>query len=119
MLIRTKHIPVIEEYDVVVCGGGPAGFVAAVAAARCGAKTALIERYGFLGGMATAGAVAPVTEFMHDGRLVVGGIPLEFVRRLEKKGEGTMCPPRGNFVCHPEGYKLEAQRMVLEAGVDL
>ena len=118
-LTRTKQIPVIGEYDVVVCGGGPAGFVAAVAAARCGVKTALIERYGFLGGMATAGNVAPVTEFMHNGELVVGGIPLEFVRRLEAKGQGVMCPPRGNFVCHPEGYKLEAQRMVTEAGVEL
>ena len=118
-LTRTKQIPVIGEYDVVVCGGGPAGFVAAIAAARCGAKTALIERYGFLGGMATAGNVAPVTEFMHQGELVVGGIPLEFVRRLEAKGQGTMCPPRGNFVCHPEAYKLEAQRMVREAGVSL
>lgn len=118
-LTRTKQITVIGEYDVVVCGGGPAGFVAAIAAARCGAKTALIERYGFLGGMATAANVAPVTEFMHQGKLVVGGIPLEFVRRIEEKGKGTMCPPRGNFVCHPESYKLEAQRMVLDAGVSL
>lgn len=118
-LTRTHQIPVTGRYDVVVCGGGPAGFVSAVAAARCGAKVALIERYGFLGGMATAGNVAPITEFMHEGKLVVGGIPLEFVRRLEARGQGTMCAPRGNFVFHPEGYKLEAQRMVLEAGVAL
>lgn len=118
-LTRTYQIPVIGHYDIVVCGGGPAGFVSAVAAARCGAKVALIERYGFLGGMATAGNVAPITEFMHEGKLVVGGIPLEFVRRLEANGQGTMCAPRGNFVFHPEGYKLEAQRMVLESGVDL
>lgn len=118
-LSRTRRIPVSDHYDVVVCGGGPAGFVAAIAAARCGARVALIERYGFLGGMATAGNVAPITEFMHQGTPVVGGIPLEFVRRLEQNGQGSMCAPRGNFVFHPEGYKLEARRMIDEAGVKL
>ena len=49
--------PLAGKYDVVVAGGGPAGFIAAVTAARQGAKTALIERYGFLGGMATTGYV--------------------------------------------------------------
>lgn len=48
------------SYDVVVVGGGAAGLAAAVTAAGCGARTALIERYGFLGGMATAGMVSTV-----------------------------------------------------------
>ena len=48
------------SYDVVVVGGGAAGLAAAVAAARSGARTALVERYGFLGGMATAGMVSTV-----------------------------------------------------------
>src|SRR5438046_573319 len=48
------------SYDVVVVGGGAAGLASAVAAARSGARTALIERYGFLGGMATAGMVSTV-----------------------------------------------------------
>jgi hypothetical protein len=48
------------SYDVVVMGGGAAGLAAAVAAARSGARTALVERYGFLGGMATAGMVSTV-----------------------------------------------------------
>lgn len=55
-----RSIPIVEEADVVVCGGGPGGFPAAVAAARHGAKTVLIERYGFMGGLATAGLVAPI-----------------------------------------------------------
>ncbi len=46
-------LPVVAEADVVVAGGGTAGFVAAVAAARSGAKTILIERYGYLGGSLT------------------------------------------------------------------
>ena len=52
-----KRTHVVREVDVVVVGAGPAGFGAAVAAARNGAETVLIERYGFLGGMLTAGLV--------------------------------------------------------------
>ncbi len=114
-----KNVPVIGKYQIVVCGGGPSGFIAAIAAARCGAKVALIERYGFLGGMATAGMVAPITEFMHNGELIAGGIPLEFVQRMESKGSGKMCAPRGNYVFHPEVYKLTAQQMIKEENIDL
>lgn len=52
--------PYPNEYDVIVAGGGPAGIAAAVSAARAGAKTALIERYGILGGMLTSGHVQPI-----------------------------------------------------------
>lgn len=52
--------PYPNEYDVIVAGGGPAGIAAAVSAARLGAKTALIERYGILGGMLTSGHVQPI-----------------------------------------------------------
>lgn len=49
-----------KEYDVIVAGGGPAGIAAAVSAARLGARTAIIERYGILGGMLTSGHVQPI-----------------------------------------------------------
>ena len=49
-----------DSYDVIVAGGGPAGIAAAVSAARLGAKTALVERFGLLGGMLTTGHVMPI-----------------------------------------------------------
>ena len=54
-----KEIPVIAETDVLVVGGGPGGFSAGVMAARRGAKTLVVERYGCLGGMAVFGEVIP------------------------------------------------------------
>ena len=54
------------DYDVVVAGGGPAGINAAIASGRAGAKTLLIERYGFLGGMSTIALVYPWMTF-HTG----------------------------------------------------
>ncbi len=119
LLSIQKEAPVAGAYDLVVCGGGPSGFIAAIAAARRGAKVALIERYGFLGGMATAGLVAPISQFCYNGERVVGGIPWEFVSRLEEMGGATIEYPLGSVCFEPEAYKLLAQRMVLEAGVDL
>lgn len=119
MVFIKKEAPVAGAYDVVVCGGGPSGFIGAIAAARGGAKVALIERYGFPGGMATAGLVAPISEFCYNGRLVVGGIPWEFAGRLEEAGGATIEYPLGSVCFDPEAYKLLAQRMLLEAGVEL
>ncbi len=116
---QTKEVPVIAEYDVVVCGGGPSGFIAAIAAARGGARTALIERYGFLGGMATASLVAPISVFNYNERRIIDGLPWEFIERLIEIGGAREEKPLGNITFSPEKYKLIAQRMVLEAGVDL
>ena len=107
------------NYDVIVCGGGPAGFIAATAAARQGAKTALIEKYGFLGGMATAGFVTPLSVFAFKGDLVIGGIPWDFVKRLEAMGGAFIEWPKANVDFDVELYKLCAQRMVLENGVSM
>ncbi len=114
-----KNIPVVGRYDVVVCGGGPAGFIAAIAAARKGASVALVEQYGFLGGMATTSYVAPLSVFTYKGRKVIGGIPWEFIERLEELGGGLIEKPLGNVAFDPELYKLLCQRMVLDAGVKL
>lgn len=114
-----KIAPLAGKYDVVVVGGGPAGFIAAIAAARKGAKTAIIERYGFFGGMATIGYVAPISVFALKNELVIGGIPWEFVKRLESMGGAFIEWPKANIDFDIELYKLCCQRMILEAGVDI
>lgn len=116
---QIRDVPVINEYDIVVCGGGPSGFIAAIAAARGGARTALIERYGFLGGMATASLVAPISVFNYNNRRIIDGIPWEFIERLIEIDGAREEKPIGNITFSPEKYKLIAQRMVLEAGVSL
>jgi len=114
-----KDVPVVGVYDVVVCGGGPSGFIAAIAAAREGAKTAIVERYGFFGGMATAAYVTPISVFSYNGKQTIGGIPWEFIQRLEAMGGAYIERPLHNIAFDVELYKLCAQQMVLEAGIDL
>ena len=118
-LTLTKQVNVVGSYDVVVCGGGPAGVFAALAAAKGGAKVAIVEQYGFLGGMATAGLVMPLSVFTYNNERVIGGLPWEFLERLEAMGGGYIEKPLGNVAFDPELYKLCMQRMVLEAGIDL
>lgn len=118
-LTLTKNIPVRAEYDCIVCGGGCAGFVAAISASRAGLRTALIERYGFLGGTATAGYVVPISGFYFKEKRVVGGIAWEFVQRLEAQGAAMVELPKGHVSVHPENYKLVAEQMVEESGVEL
>lgn len=64
-----KRVPVIGSYDVLVAGAGPAGICAAVAAARMGARVALVERYGVLGGNLTAGYVGPILGMVGKGTM--------------------------------------------------
>lgn len=115
----SQECPVLGEYDVVVAGGGPAGIMAAIAAARNGARTALLERYGFLGGMATAGLVTPISEYNKHGKRIIGGLPWALAERMHELGGAVLDYPIGNVPFDPEVYKLAAQRMVLEAGVTL
>src|SRR6201981_1205443 len=83
-----RQVPVYGEYEVAVLGAAPAGIAAAVAAARAGRRTLLIERYGFLGGMGTA---AGVTNFcgLHgnvygEHRRLVRGMACELWSRIER-----------------------------------
>ncbi len=75
-----------DRYDVLVIGGGNAGCAAALAAARSGARTLLVERYGFLGGTATAAMVGPWMTYHSGNERIVGGIAQEIVERLVALG---------------------------------
>lgn len=114
-------------FDVIVLGGGPAGIAAAVAAARAGAATLLIERYGFLGGMGTA---AGVTNFcgLHANRFgrmeqVVHGIAddlLDGISRLDGlKEPHTVFGKIQAQAYDTAAYKLAADQLLLDAGVKI
>ncbi len=116
-LILTKEIPIIAKYDLVICGGGCAGWVSAVSAARTGLRVALIERFGFLGGTATADYVIPLSGCFFKGERVVGGIAWEFVTRMVNAKGAVVELPKGHVSFDPELYKIIAWDMVKEAGV--
>lgn len=85
------------DYDIIVAGGGPGGVTAAIAAARNGAKTLLIEKNGFLGGMNTAAMVCPLMSFHAGDKQIVKGIAEEIIQRLiRRKGSlGHVRDPLG------------------------
>lgn len=113
------------HYDVVVIGGGPAGAVAAIAAARQGAKTLLVEQNGYLGGSLTSAGVGPQMTFHAGATQVVRGIPEEIVSRLKSLGlspghmEDSVGYASSITPFDAEGMKLVLETMALEAGVEL
>jgi len=125
-----KDLP-IRNFDIVVAGGGTAGVVAALAAARQGAKTMLIERKGYTGGTVTEGGTALHSffnlwqAFGVEKRQVVRGIPQEIIDRLMEvggcSGHAEMVKGYGyDSVCTAvdvELYKLVTMQMLDEAGV--
>lgn len=116
----------IERYDVVVAGGGAAGVAAAVGAARAGAHTLLVERYGFLGGAATNALVLSYCGFFTPGEAparTIGGVGAELLAGLSALGF-DIAPVRsksGNWIVilDVEAVKLALDRLVLGAGVAL
>jgi len=115
----------MPQYDVLVVGGGNAGCAAALAAARHGARTLLVERYGFLGGTATASMVGPWMTFHSSSERIVGGIAQEIVERLIAKGASPgHVHDASDYVAtitpfDPEVHKALLFEMMREAGVEL
>lgn len=117
----SMDVPIIAEVDVLVVGGGPAGVCAAVGAARAGARTFLVERHGFLGGMWTAGMVLTLAGFnswLRPYARCVDGVAGEWIRRAAAQGG---CQDHTGFVLNsdPETMKRVADELVEEAGVQL
>jgi hypothetical protein len=140
ILEAERKTPIRDEVDVLVVGGGTAGVTAAIAAARLGAKTLVIERYGFLGGLVTGGPTGMHTFFncYHDEagspnvpafrkKQLIKGLPQEIVDRLAEAGGGLghieleLCKRFVSVLtpADPEVYKWLAMEMVLEAGADV
>jgi len=126
---------VIREVDVIVVGGGPAGLAAAIASARAGAKTVLVERFGYLGGTATASLMACINGFRNqvepDFTQTVRGIAEEIVLELKALGGLGKSPyPQKSYSTMPgqmeysyaidtEMFKYVTLKLCVEAGVDL
>lgn len=103
---ETLQTPVVAEYDVIVVGGGPAGFAAAVCAAREGVKTCIIEQCGGIGGVATSGLMS------HWTGNTQGGFYEEILSRSAEL-------PELRQTIHPDKLHGVMLEMLLEAGVDI
>jgi hypothetical protein len=115
-----RRLEVMEEAEVVVAGGGPGGVAAAVAAAREGAEVLLVERYGYLGGLATGGNVIGLPPFEEGGEQVIRGLAHEFRAALEAEGHARRPADAWRAdVCEfdPEAWKALSLSLCREAGV--
>src|SRR5512146_310638 len=120
-----RRTPVYGEFDVVVVGGGPAGIMAATAAARSGCSTLLIERYGFLGGAGTAGGLSTfcglhARTYGSDIR-VIRGLADELLDRLAKldglnKPHLTIADGIAAQAFDISAYKIAADELVTGSG---
>ncbi len=113
LLEMQRHIPVAGRSQILVCGAGPAGIGAAIAAARAGAQTQLIEVAGCLGGVWTAGLLTKIL----DGNNKTG-IMQELLTALQARGD-TVAKQTGGTVYDPELCKLILEEMCVEAGVKI
>ena len=134
-----RQTPVRDKVDVLVCGGGSAGICAALAAARLGARVALVETYGFLGGVTTAMGVNGIGgwQFDEDGAPLISGIPMDVMKvlaahggahpewvRMLSGGRAAMGAHKPGLNCYwihanPEYMKIALDSMMERAGVRL
>jgi len=123
-VVRPQYeVPVVRETDVLVVGGGPAGVIAALSAARAGVDVTLVERYGHFGGLWTGGLVLLVIAVYGEiaGKRVkcVRGIGDEMLERLVKIKGGIVNQGRGDPTSDPEATKFVMDEMLREAKVNV
>ena len=111
---RERQTPVVANWDVCVCGGGPAGVAAAVAAARMGARTGLIENQGALGGIWTVGCLCWILDHANKS-----GLMQEILARLEEMGGRATRHGIPTNAYDPEKMRLLLDTLCLESGVEL
>jgi FAD dependent oxidoreductase len=112
-----RDIPVIHEAEVLVVGSGPGGLAAALASARAGAQTTLVERYGCFGGNITQVGVEGFAWYRHPQTIDSEGIGREFEERAKAMGAAMPEPQSISHSLDAEGFKVVADRLVEEAGV--
>jgi len=105
-----QDLPLRADADVIVCGGGPAGAAAAIAAARAGARVRLFDRHGCLGGVWTAGLLTYIFDFDKPG------LTRELVARLDAR-DARRNANLSRFVYDPEAMKIILEELCAEAGV--
>ncbi len=115
-MIEKLNLPVLAEADIVVVGGGPSGIGAALAAARNGAKVLLLEQYGALGGLATAGLVPMFAPTTDGERMIYGGLFAEINREMCAR-MGAEVKDKSWQAIDPEILKRLLDELAAAAGV--
>jgi hypothetical protein len=117
--LKQATLPLNEEYEVIVCGGGPSGVTAAISAAREGAKTLLLESTGCLGGMSTNGLVNAWTPMSDGIRWVYSGLAEKIIRKGAEHMEHVDVENVRVIPIDFERLKQIYDQMVIESGADI